>query len=128
MATVVADAQSDAEHGSECKHGDLRLAVKEHISKATPSAPTVRDAARLQCSGGIGALSNWPSKKMHNVLTMLLGLAKRDQQTWSARQIFPQSCAQAQGKASLALCAKRARVASLPGSSVTYAAGEASRT
>ena len=88
------------------------MAVKEHISKATPPAPTVGDAARLQCSGGVGALSNWPGKTMHNVLTMLLGLAKRDQKTWAARQLFPQSCAQAQGKASLARCAKRARVAS----------------
>jgi hypothetical protein len=77
-------------HGSECKHGNLRLTVKTQLSKATPPAPAVGATERLLPSCGVGALSHWPGKKMHNVLSMLLGMAKKDQQTWAARQIFPQ--------------------------------------
>ena len=125
LRMVNATLYGASEHGSECKHGDLRLTVKTQLSKATPPAPALGVAGRLLTSGGVGALSNWPGKKMHNVLAMLIGLAKKDQQTWSCRQIFPRSCARAQGEASLARSVKRARHGSLQGSSVTYATGAA---
>ena len=124
LRMVLASVYGASEHASECKHGDMRLAVKEHVSKAMPPPPKCEESQRLRCSLH-DAHSNWSGKRMQNVLSILLDLDKREQQTWAAAQIFPKSCAQAEAAASEARSSKRQRLAAMPVATGTYAAGAA---